>query len=52
MANRWGNNGINERLFFCGGGGAPNSLQTVTAAMKLKDTCFFEEKLWPTWIAS
>ena len=20
----------------------------VTAAMKLKDTCFFKEKLWPT----
>ena len=25
--------------------GAPKSLQTVTAAMKLKDTCFLEEKL-------
>ena len=25
--------------------GAPNSLQMVTAAMKLKDTCFLEEKL-------
>ena len=24
------------------------SLQVVTAAMKLKDTCFLEEKLWPT----
>ena len=24
------------------------SLQMVTAAMKLKDTCFLEEKLWPT----
>ena len=23
---------------------APNSLQMVTAAMKLKDTCFLEEK--------
>ena len=23
-------------------------LQTVTAAMKLKDTCSLEEKLWPT----
>ena len=29
-------------------GGAPKSLQMVTAAMKLKDTCFLEEKLWPT----
>jgi len=24
---------------------APNSLQMVTAAMKLKDTCYLEEKL-------
>ena len=28
--------------------GAPKSLQMVTAAKKLKDTCFLEEKLWPT----
>ena len=28
-------------LFFC----TPKSLQMVTAAMKLKDTCFLEEKL-------
>ena len=28
--------------------GAPKSLQMVTAAMKLKDTCSFEGKLWPT----
>ena len=28
--------------------GAPESLQMVTAAMKLKDTCSLEEKLWPT----
>ena len=28
-------------------GGAPKSLQMVTAAMKLKDACFLEEKLWP-----
>ena len=26
----------------------PKSLQVVTAAMKLKDTCSLEEKLWPT----
>ena len=26
---------------------APKSLQTVTAAMKLKDACPVEEKLWP-----
>ena len=32
MANRWGNNGNSERLYF---GGAPKSLQmVVTAAMK------------------
>ena len=29
-------------------GGAPKSLQMVTAAMKLKDTCSLEEKLLPT----
>ena len=27
---------------------APKSLQVVTAAMKLKDACSLEEKLWPT----
>ena len=27
---------------------ASKSLQRVTAAVKLKDTCSFEEKLWPT----
>ena len=26
---------------------APKSLQVVMAAMKLKDTCCLEEKLWP-----
>ena len=33
-----------ETLFF----GAPKSLQMMTAAMKLKDAYFLEEKLWPT----
>ena len=28
-------------------GGAPKSLQLMTAAMKLKDTCFLEEKFQP-----
>ena len=28
--------------------GAPESLLMVTAAVKLKDTYFLEEKLWPT----
>ena len=27
---------------------APESLQMVTVAMKLKDACSLEEKLWPT----
>ena len=27
---------------------APKSLQMVTAALKLKDTCSLEEKLWPS----
>ena len=40
-ANRWGNNGNGDRLFSW----APKSLQMVTAAMKLKDTCSLEEKL-------
>ena len=30
---------------------APKSLQMVTAAMKSKGACFFEEKLWPTYTA-
>ena len=29
--------------------GAQKSLQMVTAAMKLKDACSLEEKLWPTY---
>ena len=41
IANRWRNSGNSGRLFFR----APKSLQMVTAAMKLKDTCFLEEKL-------
>ena len=34
-----------ETLYF---GGALKSLQMVAIAMKLKDTCSLEEKLWPT----
>ena len=41
MANRWGNNGNSERLFW----GAPKSLQMVIAAKKLKDACSLEDKL-------
>ena len=33
-----------ERLFW----GTPKLLQIVTAAMKLKDACSLEEKVWPT----
>ena len=36
---------VRDFIFF---GGALISLQMVTAAMKLKDTCSLEEKLWPT----
>ena len=43
MAIRWGNNGNSDRLFW----GAPKSLQMVTVALKLKDACSLEEKLWP-----
>ena len=32
-------------LFFWGGGGAPKSLEMVTAAMKLKDAYSLEGKL-------
>ena len=35
MANRWGNNGNSDRLYF---GGNPKSLQMVSSPMKLKDT--------------
>ena len=31
--------------------GAPKSLQMVIAAMKLKDTCSLEQKLWSTHTA-
>ena len=42
MENRWGNSGNSARLYF---GGAPKSLQMVTAAMKLKDAYSLEGKL-------
>ena len=38
-------NGNHDRLLFWG---VPKSLQMVIAAMKLKDTCSLEEKVWPT----
>ena len=40
MANRWGDNGNSVRLYFFW---SPKSLQMVTAAMQLKDTCSLEE---------
>ena len=36
LHDRWENNGNSERLYFSG---APKSLQMVTEARKLKDTC-------------
>ena len=42
MANRWGNNGNSEKLYFLG---LQKALQMVTAAMKLKHACSLEEKL-------
>ena len=38
---------VRDFIFFWGGG-APKSLQMVTAAMKLKNTCSLEENVWPT----
>ena len=38
-------NGNSDRLYFLG---LQKSQQMVTAAMKLKDPCSLEEKLWPT----
>ena len=35
---------VSDFIFFW----APKSLHMVTAAMKLKDSCSLEEKLWPT----
>ena len=44
MANRRKRRKQWQTLFF----GAPKSLQMVSAAMKLKDACSLEEKLWLT----
>ena len=41
MEKRWRNSGNNADFIL----GATKSLQMVTAAMKLKDTCSLEEKL-------
>ena len=42
MGNRWGNSGSSVRLLYFW---APESLQMVIAAMKLKDAYSLEEKL-------
>ena len=42
LGNRWGNSSNSVRFYF---GGAPKSLQMLTAAMKLKDAYSLEEKL-------
>jgi len=42
MANRWGNNGNSDRLYFFL---APKSLPMVTEAVKLKDAYSLEGKL-------
>ena len=42
MANRWGNKGNSDRLYFLG---LQNHCRWFTAATKLKDACFLEEKL-------
>ena len=49
MGNRWGNSRNSVRLFL---GGAPKSLQMVTAAMKLKDAYSLEEKLLDSLLKS
>ena len=38
---------IGTDIFWRVAGRSPKSLQLLTAAMKLKDTCSLEEKLWP-----
>ena len=43
-ANRCGKSGNGQILFSW----SPKSLSTVTADMKLKDSCSLEEKLWQT----
>ena len=45
MANRWGKKWKQWQILFSW---APKSLQMVTAAMKLKDACSLEGKLWQT----
>ena len=48
MGNRWRNSGNSDNIFSW----APKSLHTVTVAMKFKDTCSLEEKLWQSILKS
>ena len=43
MAKRWGKKWKQGQILFSG---APKSLWTVTVAVKLKDACSLEGKLW------
>ena len=45
MANRWGKNENSDRFYFLG---LQNHCRLLTVAMKLKDVCNLEEKLWQT----
>ena len=45
----WGNNGNSDRLYFLG---LQNHCRWWLQAMKLKDTCSLEEKLWPSILKS
>ena len=44
MANRRVDNGNSKRFYFFEGGGAPKSMQMLTAAIKLKGDCFLAGK--------
>ena len=44
IANSWGKNGNSDRFYFLGA----KSLWRVTLAMKFKDVCSLEGKLWQT----
>ena len=44
----WQKNGEQQKQWYALFSWAPKLLQMVTAAMKLKDACSLEEKLWPT----
>ena len=45
VANRWGNNGNQDRVYLFIYFWTPKSLQRVNAVVKLKDACSLEEKL-------